>query len=183
MCTPPPPIPPSRPPALMTYTPPPTLKDIPLIVANPPTCGPLLILSPALKRRGPPARRGWCGPYAHLWACGPLRILSRLQSGGQNQKWATIGRIGFRTPTVSHVPRLQSREQNQKWPTRGQMGHTNPVVRGVPSASRRGTKLEEWPTSGWIGYITPTMWRVPNASKRGTKSGVAHKWAHGPHRM
>ena len=37
-------------------------------VATLPTCGPLLILPPALKRRGPPRRQGLCSHVAHLWA-------------------------------------------------------------------------------------------------------------------
>ena len=37
-------------------------------VAIVPTSGPLLILPPALKRRGSPRRQGLCSHLAHLWA-------------------------------------------------------------------------------------------------------------------
>ena len=37
-------------------------------VATLPTSGPLLMLSPALKRRGSPKRQGLCSHLAHLWA-------------------------------------------------------------------------------------------------------------------
>ena len=37
-------------------------------VATLPTCGPPVILSPALKRRGPPRQQGLCSHLAHLWA-------------------------------------------------------------------------------------------------------------------
>ena len=37
-------------------------------VATLPTCGPFLILPPALKRRGPPRRQGLRSHLAHLWA-------------------------------------------------------------------------------------------------------------------
>ena len=37
-------------------------------VANLPTCGPLLVLSPAPKHCGPPRRQGLCSQSAHLWA-------------------------------------------------------------------------------------------------------------------
>ena len=37
-------------------------------VATLPTCGQLLILSPALKRRAPPRRQGLCSHLANLWA-------------------------------------------------------------------------------------------------------------------
>ena len=36
-------------------------------LATLPTCGPLLILPPALKRWGPPGRQGLCSHLAHLW--------------------------------------------------------------------------------------------------------------------
>ena len=37
-------------------------------VATLPTSGPLLILPPALKRRGSPRRQGLCSHVAHKWA-------------------------------------------------------------------------------------------------------------------
>ena len=37
-------------------------------VSTLPTCGPLLILPPALKRWGLPRRQGLCSHLAHLWA-------------------------------------------------------------------------------------------------------------------
>ena len=37
-------------------------------VAILPTCGPPLILLPALKRWGPPKRQGLCSHLAHSWA-------------------------------------------------------------------------------------------------------------------
>ena len=37
-------------------------------VATSPTSGPLLILTPALKRRGSPRRQGLCSHLAHKWA-------------------------------------------------------------------------------------------------------------------
>ena len=36
-------------------------------VAHVPTCGPLVILSPTLKRWGPPRRQGRCSQAAHMW--------------------------------------------------------------------------------------------------------------------
>ena len=37
-------------------------------MATLPTCGPPVILPPALKRWGPPRRQGLCSHLAHLWA-------------------------------------------------------------------------------------------------------------------
>ena len=49
-------------------------------VATLPTCGPLLILPPALKRWGSPRRQGLCTHLAHLWATSDS--VPPLQSGG-----------------------------------------------------------------------------------------------------
>ena len=38
------------------------------LIATLPTCGPPLILPPALRRWGPPRRQGLCSHLAHLWA-------------------------------------------------------------------------------------------------------------------
>ena len=35
---------------------------------SPPTCGPPLIVPPALKRWGPPTRQGLCSNPANLWS-------------------------------------------------------------------------------------------------------------------
>ena len=42
--------------------------------------GPLLILSPALKRRGSPKRQGLCSHLAHLWATSDFPALKRRGS-------------------------------------------------------------------------------------------------------
>ena len=49
-------------------------------VATLPTIGPLLILSPALKRRGPPRRQGLCSHLAHKWA--PSDFVPRSEAEG-----------------------------------------------------------------------------------------------------
>ena len=71
---------------------------------------------------------------------------------------------------------LQSGGQNQKGPTNGKIGYITPAVWGFPTFESKGHN-QQWPTNGWIGYITPAKLRVPNASKRGTQSTVAHQWA------
>ena len=47
------------------------------------TCGPLLILPPALKRLGPPRRQGLCSHLAHLWAA--FDSASRFEAVGTPQ--------------------------------------------------------------------------------------------------
>ena len=51
-----------------------------------PTCGPLLLSPPALKRRGPPRRQGLCSHLAHVWATSdsaPLFEVVRTPPGGR----------------------------------------------------------------------------------------------------
>ena len=80
-----------------------------------------------------------------------------LQSGEQDHKCSTCGRIGCITPTAWGALTLQSGEKDQMCPA--------------------------W---GRIGYITPALWGVPNASERGTRSSVPHNgadWLHQACRM
>ena len=46
-------------------------------MAHLPTCGPLLILPPDLKRWGPPRRQGLCSHLTHLWASSDLAPRSK----------------------------------------------------------------------------------------------------------
>ena len=100
---------------------------------------------------------------------------------------------------------LESGGQIQKWPTVGPGSYINPTTWGVPNASKRGTKLEvahkwarwlhnpcrlggspplqgggrnqKWPTSGPGGYITPAAGGGPQRFKAGDKiSSGSHKW-------
>ena len=80
-----------------------------------------------------------------------------LQSGEQDHKCSTCGRIGCITPTAWGALTLQSGEKDQTCPA--------------------------W---GRIGYTTPALWGVPNASERGTRSSVPHNgadWLHQACRM
>ena len=62
-------------------------------VAYPPTCGPLLILFPALKRWASPRWQGLCSQSAHLWATfdsapgseAPWKFTKGLKSGQQHR--------------------------------------------------------------------------------------------------
>ena len=94
-------------------------------VATLPTCGPLLILPPALKRWGPPRRQGFWSHLAHLWptsdsapcsealgvprggrgyvatlpTCGPLLILPPAL-----KRWGPLRRQGL----CSHLAHLRA---------------------------------------------------------------------------
>ena len=100
-----------------------------------PTCGPLLILSPALKRRGSPRRQGLCSHRAHLWAtsdfvprfeaegislggrgyvatlpaCGPLLILSpALKRRGSPRRQGLCSHFAHLWATSDFVPRFEA---------------------------------------------------------------------------
>ena len=66
-------------------------------IATLPTCGPLLILPPALKRWGPPRRQGLCSHLARLWATSDFAPRSKAVGTFKQQRlcshlvhlWAT----------------------------------------------------------------------------------------------
>ena len=107
----------------------------------------------------------------------PYRGSPALQSGGQNQKWPTSGRIGYLTPAVSGIPTASERgiksEAAHKWA----MWLPHPCRIGDPHRFSAGGQNQKWPTSGQCGYLTPAVSGIPTASERGIKSEAAHKWA------
>ena len=147
------------------------------------------------------------GPQVGKLATSPLpyRGSPPLQSGGQNQKWATSGRNGYLTPAVSGIPTASKRGAKSKvahkwanWlPHRCRIGEPHrcraggkirsgpqvgklttsplPYPRSPPLQS--GGQNQKWPTSGQNGYLTAAVSGSPNAAERGAKSEVAHKWA------
>ena len=117
-----------------------------------PTCGQGGYVTPAASGIPTASERGAKSEVGHLWA----RWLHNLPHGGS--------------------PPLQSGGQNQKWATCGQGGYVTPAASGIPSASERGQN-QKWPTSGQNGYVTPAASGIPSASERGAKSEVAHLWA------
>ena len=147
------------------------------------------------------------GPLVGKLATSPLPYWGAppLQSGGQNQKWPTSGKIGYLTPAVSGSPTASERgaksEVAHLWanwlphpcrigephrfraggkirsgPEGGKLATSPPPYRGAPSLQSRGPN-QKWPTSGHIGYLTPAVSGSPTASERRAKSEVAQKWA------
>ena len=147
------------------------------------------------------------GPQVGKLATSPLpyRGAPPLQSGGQNQKWPTSGKIGYLTPAVSGSPTAAERgaksEVAHKWanwlphpcrigephrcraggrirsgPQVGKLATSPLPYRGAPPL-QSGGQNQKWPTSGQIGYLTPAVSGSPTAAERGAESEVAHKWA------
>ena len=147
------------------------------------------------------------GPQVGKVATSPLpyRGSPPLQSGGQSQKWPTIGQSGYLTPAVSGIPTASERgaksEVAHKWakwlphpcrignlhrfraggkvksgPQVGKVATSPLPYRGSPPL-QSGGQNQKWPTSGQSGYLTPAVSGIPTFSERGAKSEVAHKWA------
>ena len=142
------------------------------------------------------------GPQVGKLATSPLqhRGSPPLQSGGQNQKWPTSGRIGYLTPAASGIPTAAERgaksEVAHKWakwlphpcrigdphrcraggkirsgPQVGKLATSPLPYRGSPPL-QSGGQNQKWPTSGQIGYLTPAVSGIPAAAKRrGFRSG------------
>ena len=105
----------------------------------------------------------------------PYRGSPPLQSGGQNQKSPTRGKIGYLTPAVSGIPAASERGAKSEVAHRGENCLPHPCrIRGSPPLQSRGQN-QKWPTSGQNGYLTPAVSGIPTASERGAKSEVAHK--------
>ena len=147
------------------------------------------------------------GPLVGKVATSPLpsRVSPPLQSGGQNQKWATCGQGGYITPAVSGIPTAAERGAKSevahlwaRWlhhpcrlgdPLRFKAGgkiRSGPLVgkvatsplppRGSPPL-QSGGQNQKWPTCGQSGYVTPAISGIPTVAQRGANSEVAHLWA------
>ena len=73
-------------------------------LANPPTCGPLLILSPALKRWEPSKRQGLCHQSAHLWAMADF--VPRFEALGTPKRQGLCSQSAHLWATSEFVPRF-----------------------------------------------------------------------------
>ena len=175
-----------------------------------PTSGQIGYLDPAVSGSPTASVPGAKSEVAHKWANWltsplPYRGAPPPQSGGQNQKWPTSGRVGYLTPAVSESPDASERgaksEVAHKWanwlphpcrigephrlraggkirsgPQVGKLATSPLPYRGAPPP-QSGGQNQKWPTSGRIGYLTLAVSGSPTALERGAKSEVAHKWA------
>ena len=130
------------------------------------------------------------------WLPHPCRIGDphRFRTGGKIRSGPQVGKLATSPLPYPGSPPLQSGGQNQKWPTSGKIGYLTPAVSGIPTAYvcklatsplpyrgspplQSGVQNQKWPTSGQVGYLTPAVSGIPTAAERGAKSEVAHKWA------
>ena len=102
-------------------------------------------------------------------------IPAASERGGKIRSSPQVGELATSPLPYWGFPPLQSGGQNQKWPTSGRIGYPTPAVSGSPTATERGAKSEvahKW--AKWL--LTPAVSGIPSAAERGAKSGVAHNW-------
>ena len=123
-------------------------------VATLPKSGPLLILPPALKRRGSLRRQGLRSHLAHKWATSDS--LPRSEAEGIPE--AARGYVAI-------------------LPTSGPLLVLPPALKrsGSPEAARG--YVATLPTSGPLPVMTPAVKRRGVLRRQGLGSHLAHKWA------
>ena len=111
------------------------------------------------------------GPQVGQYAASPLPSgrSPTLQSGRQNQQWATPGRIGYVTAAVSAVSNSSQRETKLAvahmwagWPHEA-------YHLGGPQRFRVGNKMGRGPQVRGIEYI-PLLFEVPESFRAGNKN-------------
>ena len=113
-----------------------------------------------------------------MWLPHPCRMgAPSLQSGGQNQKWPTSGRIGYLTPAVSGIPTASERGIKSEAPHKWAMWLPHPCRIGDPHRFRAGDKIRSGPQVGKLATSPLPFRGSPPLQCGGTKSEVAHKWA------
>ena len=119
------------------------------------------------------------GPQVGKLATSPLPYprAPKLQSGGQNQKWPTSGRIGYLTPAVSGSPTASERGAESEVAHKWANWLPRPCRIGEPHRLRAGGKIRSGPQVGKLANFPLAVTGSPTASERGAKSEVAHKWA------
>ena len=75
-------------------------------MATLPTCGPPLIMPPALKRWGPPRRLGLCSHLAHLWATSDSA--ARSEAVGTPRRQGLCSHLAHVWPTSHSAPRSEA---------------------------------------------------------------------------
>ena len=106
----------------------------------------------------------------------PYPRAPKLQSGGQNQKWPTSGRIGYLTPAVSGSPTASERGAESEVAHKWANWLPRPCRIGEPHRLSAGGKIRSGPQVGTLANFPLAVSGSPTASERGAKSEVAHKW-------
>ena len=112
------------------------------------------------------------------WLPHPCRIGDphRCRARGKIRKGPQVGKLATSPLPYWGSPPLQSGGQNQKWPTSGKIGYLTPAVSGIPTAAERGAKSEK--AHKWANWLPhPCRIGDPHRCRSEAKSEVAHKWA------
>ena len=129
----------------------------------------------------------WAHVWAH-WLRHPCRLEGpqRFTTGDKMRSGPTCGWICYVTPAVLRSPTLQSGGQNQKWAHVWRIGYVTPAVLRVPIASKWGTKPKLGPYVGGLATSPlPSRWS-PSLHGGKQNQNWAHMWAdwlHHPYRL
>ena len=80
-----------------------------------------------------------------------LRDPHRCRAGGKIRSGPQVGKVATSSLPFRGSPPLQSGGQNQTWATSGQSGYVRPAVSRIPTASERGAKSEVAPL--WANWL------------------------------
>ena len=111
-----------------------------------PTSGQIGYLDPAVSGSPTASEPGAKSEVAHKWANWltsplPYRRAPTPQSGGQNQKWPTSGKIGYLTPAVSGSPTASERGAKSEVAHKWANWLPHPCRIGEPHRLRAGGKI------------------------------------------
>ena len=115
------------------------------------------------------------------WLPHPCRIGDphRFRAGGRIRSGPQVGQMATSPLPYRGSPPLQSGGQNQKWPTIGRNGYLTPAVSGIPTASEPGAKSEPPEVAHkWVKWL-PHPCRIgdPHRFRAGGRIRSDHKWA------
>ena len=104
------------------------------------------------------------------WLPHPCRIgdTHRFRAGGKIRSGPQVGKVATSPLPYRVSPPMQSGGQNEKWPTLGQNGYLTPAVSGIPTAVERGAKSEV--AHKWVQWLPhPCRFGDPHRCRAGGK--------------
>ena len=146
-----------------------------------PTCGPLLILPPAVKRWGPPTRQGLCSHLTHLWSTSDFA--PRFEAVGTSRRQGLCSYIAHLWATSDSAPRCEAvgtppggRGYVATLPTCGPLLILPPALKRWGPPTRQG--LCSHLTHLWSTHdFAPRFEAVGTSRRQGLCSHIAHLWA------
>ena len=150
-------------------------------VATLPTCRPLLILSPALRRWGSPRRRGLCSHHAHLWATSDfVPPLKRWRPPRQHGLCSHLAHLWATSDLSPDLKRWGSPRRQGSCCHLAHLWATSDFVLGsqmVGIPHAVGGYVATVPTCWPLVILPPAVKRWGSLRRQGLCSHLAHLWA------